>query len=214
MSEKHTIIDRYSGAARANHWVTAICLITLGLSGFALFHPSLFPLTALFGGGEWTRIIHPFIGVVLAVSFSGLFFRFLKYNFFNRDDMRWFANLGAVVGGHDEKLPEMGRYNGGQKAVFWLMTILILLLLISGVGLWDVYFHSYVGIEQKRWAAVVHSLAAVVAVLVWIVHVYAAFWVRGTIRAMTRGSVTGGWAWRYHRKWLREKTQKKQAMAE
>ncbi len=39
--------------------------------------------------------------------------------------------------------------------------------------------------------------------LVWIVHVYAAFWVRGTVRAMTRGSVTGGWAWKHHRKWLR-----------
>jgi formate dehydrogenase subunit gamma len=39
---------------------------------------------------------------------------------------------------------------------------------------------------------------------VWIIHVYAAIWIRGTIRAMTRGSVTGGWAWRHHRKWLRD----------
>ena len=28
--------------------------------------------------------------------------------------------------------------------------------------------------------------------------------VRGTINAMTRGNVTGGWAWRHHRRWLRE----------
>ena len=41
-------------------------------------------------------------------------------------------------------------------------------------------------------------------ICVWIVHVYAAIWVRGTIRAMTRGHVTGGWAWRHHRNWLRE----------
>jgi transposase len=37
-----------------------------------------------------------------------------------------------------------------------------------------------------------------------VVHVYAAIWVRGTIGAMTRGRVTGGWAWRHHRKWLRD----------
>ena len=49
----------------------------------------------------------------------------------------------------------------------------------------------------------IHSVAAVVIICVWIIHVYAAIWVRGTIRAMTRGSVTGGWAWRHHRKWLR-----------
>ena len=50
----------------------------------------------------------------------------------------------------------------------------------------------------------VHALAAIVAICLWIVHVYAAIWVRGTISAMTRGKVTGGWAWRHHRRWLRE----------
>jgi formate dehydrogenase subunit gamma len=49
-----------------------------------------------------------------------------------------------------------------------------------------------------------HAAAAVAIICVWIVHVYAAIWVRGTIGAMTRGRVTGGWAWRHHRKWLRE----------
>ena len=48
------------------------------------------------------------------------------------------------------------------------------------------------------------ALAAVAIICVWIVNVYAAIWVRGTIGAMTKGQVTGGWAWRHHRKWLRE----------
>jgi formate dehydrogenase subunit gamma len=98
----------------------------------------------------------------------------------------------------------VGKYNAGQKLVFWLMSILIIILIGSGLVLWDQYFFSYTTIEQKRIAALVHSLAAIVIICVWIVHVYAAIWVRGTIRAMTRGSVTGGWAWRHHRKWLRE----------
>jgi cytochrome b subunit of formate dehydrogenase len=34
-------------------------------------------------------------------------------------------------------------------------------------------------IEQKRWAAVIHALAAVLAIAIWIIHVYAAIWVRG-----------------------------------
>jgi formate dehydrogenase subunit gamma len=77
-------------------------------------------------------------------------------------------------------------------------------LILSGFGIWDQYFSQYTTVEQKRIAVLVHSLAAIVIICVWIVHVYAAIWVRGTIRAMTRGSVTGGWAWRHHRKWLRE----------
>jgi formate dehydrogenase subunit gamma len=50
----------------------------------------------------------------------------------------------------------------------------------------------------------VHDVAAIAVICGWIVHVYAAIWMRGTIGAMTRGQVTGGWAWRHHRKWLRE----------
>jgi formate dehydrogenase subunit gamma len=88
--------------------------------------------------------------------------------------------------------------------VFWLMSILIIILIGSGLVLWDQYFAQYTSVEQKRAAVLIHALAAIVIICVWIVHVYAAIWVRGTFRAMLKGSVTGGWAWRHHRKWLRE----------
>ncbi len=209
MHEQKGVVGRYSSGARINHWITAGSLILLALSGFALFHPALFFLTNLFGGGQWTRILHPFIGIVLVISFLGLFLRFVRYNFLNADDFRWLANLGAVINNEDEKLPEVGRYNAGQKIYFWGMTLTILTLVISGVTLWDVYFASYFNIEQKRLAAVAHAAAAVAAVMLWIVHAYAAVWVKGTMRAMMRGSVTGGWAWRHHRKWLRKEVDDK-----
>jgi formate dehydrogenase subunit gamma len=88
------------------------------------------------------------------------------------------------------------------------MTILILVLAASGVVMWDARFDQYFTIEQKRLAAVIHATAAVATIGLWIVHVYAAIWVKGTVRAMTQGSVTGGWAWKHHRKWLREEVAK------
>src|SRR5205085_11417838 len=90
------------------------------------------------------------------------------------------------------------------KLVFWSMSILIIVLIVTGVIIWDQYFLAYTSIPTKRWALFIHTVAAVVIICVWIVHVYSAIWVRGTIRAMTRGQVTGGWAWRHHRKWLKE----------
>jgi formate dehydrogenase subunit gamma len=197
-------VDRYSGGARINHWITATCLVLLALSGLALFSPWLFFLTGLFGGGQWTRAIHPWLGVVLFFSFAGLFLRFWRANLWKSEDGTWLARLRDVLSGHEERLPEVGKYNAGQKAVFWLMSILIIVLISSGLVMWDQYFYGYTNIEQKRLAVLVHSMAAITIICVWIVHVYAAIWVRGTIRAMTRGSVTGGWAWRHHRKWLRE----------
>ena len=202
-------VGRYTTGARINHWITAISLILMALSGMALFHPSLFFLTNLFGGGQMTRTIHPWIGVILLLSFSGLFFRFVRYNLWGRDDTQWMKQVGDVVNARDEKLPEVGRYNAGQKLVFWGMTILIAVLFASGIVLWDVYFADYTSVGQKRLAALVHAAFAIGAILIWIVHVYAAIWVKGTVRAMTRGSVTGGWAWRHHRKWLRDEAHKR-----
>lgn len=198
------IVDRYTTGARINHWITAISLVLLALSGLALFYPSLFFLTGLFGGGSMTRMIHPWIGVVLFFSFCGLFVRFWKLNLWERTDNVWLTRVRDVLTAHDENLPEVGKYNAGQKLVFWSMSLLIIVLITSGIVIWEQYFSEYFSITQKRIAVLVHSVAAIIAICVWIVHVYAAIWVRGTISAMTRGRVTGGWAWRHHRRWLRE----------
>jgi formate dehydrogenase subunit gamma len=197
-------VDRYTAGARVNHWITATSLVLLALSGLALFHPSLFFLTGLFGGGQWTRAIHPWIGVLLFFSFAGLFIRFWRANLWRSEDGTWLARLRYVLAGAEDKLPEVGKYNAGQKVVFWGMSLLIIVLITSGFVIWDEYFSQYTTITQKRIAVLIHALAAVTIICVWIVHVYAAIWIRGTIGAMTRGRVTGGWAWRHHRKWLRE----------
>jgi len=201
---KPVLVDRYTLGARINHWITATCLILLALSGLSLFHPSLFFLTNLFGGGQATRAIHPWIGVVLFFSFSGLFVRFWRANLWKREDSIWIRQIKDVVSAHEERLPELGKYNAGQKFVFWAMSLLIVILIVSGIGIWDEYFFDLTTIPQKRMAVLVHAVAAVAIISVWIIHVYAAIWVRGTIHAMVQGRVTGGWAWRHHRKWLRE----------
>ncbi len=203
-SGEQVVVDRYTTGARINHWITAASLVLLAISGLALFHPSLYWMTAFFGGGSSTRAIHPWIGVVLFFGFFGLFIRFWKLNLWERTDNVWLGKIRDVLTSKDENLPEVGKYNAGQKMVFWSMSILIIVLITSGVVIWEHYFGGYFSIEQRRLAVLIHAIAAVMAICVWIVHVYAAIWVRGTISAMTRGRVTGGWAWRHHRRWLRE----------
>lgn len=201
---KPVIVDRYTVAARINHWITAVSLVLLALSGLALFTPALYFLTGLFGGGQMTRWLHPFVGVLLFFSFLLLFLQMWRLNLPRPEDRTWVSRIGEVVRGEEEKLPELGKYNAGQKFVFWAMSVLIVVLIVSGVMIWQEYFPHLVSIPVRRWAVLVHAVAAVAIILTFILHVYAAIWTRGTIRAMTRGTVTGGWAWRHHRKWLRE----------
>ncbi len=197
-------IVRNTRAARVNHWITGGCFVLLMVSGLAMFHPMLFWLSNLFGGGQWTREIHPWIGIVLAVSYAGLIVQFWRDNFWNRDDIRWLRSIVEVIANDEAEIPEVGRFNAGQKFVFWSMALLVPALLLTGLALWGEYFGGSTTIETQRGAALIHSMAAAAAIMIWIVHVYAAIWVRGSVRAMTRGYVTPGWAWRHHRKWFRD----------
>ena len=208
----HVRVRRYSGSARINHWIVATTFVLLLLSGLSLFHPSLYWLSALFGGGATVRWLHPWLGLVLAVAFLGLFVRFFWQNLPEFTDFVWLARIRHVLTANDNYLPEIGKYNAGQKFVFWSQAFFILVLLGSGLLLWQQglpYIENALGIqislEQRRWAAVIHATVAVLTIVVFVIHVYSAIWVRGTIDAMTRGSVTGGWGWRHHRRWLRRK---------
>ncbi|MFS4436640.1 formate dehydrogenase subunit gamma [Paracoccaceae bacterium GXU_MW_L88] len=197
-------VSRYRGITRLNHWVTALSLIILALSGLAFFTPSLYFLTNLFGGGQTTRWLHPIVGVILFFSFFLLFIQMWKLNLPRKEDRKWVANIDELLKDNEENLPELGKYNAGQKFIFWAMTVLIVVLIGSGVMMWEQFFPDLVSIPTRRVATLVHALAAVAIILVFILHVFAAFWTRGTLRAMTHGNVTGGWAWKHHRKWLRE----------
>lgn len=199
-------LPRYNAAERANHWVTGICFILLSLSGLAFFHPAFYPLVQLFGGGAWARIIHPYLGVILGVAFVLMFFRFWQLNLINDADREWLTRVGEMIDGNDHNMPEQGKYNAGQKMVFWSMAACVSALVISGLLMWRAYFNFPVGIV--RFAAVVHAAAATIMILVAIVHVYAAIWTKGTIRAMWYGTVTRAWAKQHHRAWYRQMTGK------
>ena len=198
------LIERFKPADRANHWVTAITLILLALSGLALFHPAFFWLTNLFGGGTWTRILHPFIGVVLAISFWMLAQRFHADNRITAADREWMRRIRDVVANRSQNLPEVGRYNAGQKYLFWVMVTTIALLLVSGIVIWQPWFAPRFSIGLARVAVLIHALAAFVLTAGVLVHIYAVIWIKGTLRGMTRGSVTRAWAKHHHPGWYRE----------
>jgi len=204
MSYPRGTFIRNTAAARVNHWITAACFVLLMISGLSMFHPMLFFLSAVFGGGQWMRAAHPWIGCILLVSYAGLIVQFWRDNLPSRDDVEWMKAIGAILTNDEEHIPEVARFNTGQKFVFWSMALLVPALFFTGLVIWDAYFEHFTPIETQRAAALIHSMAAAIAIMIWIVHVYAAIWVRGSVRAMTRGYVTPGWAWRHHRKWLRQ----------
>ena len=197
-------IERYTPSQRSNHWAVAILFVLAALSGLALFHPALFGLSGLFGGGTWTRILHPFIGVAMFVFFLVLAIRFAGHNRIEARDRQWLRQINDVVHNREEKLPPVGRYNAGQKLLYWTLVLSMLVLLFSGIVIWREYFSSFFGITTLRLAAVLHALAAFVLIVSIIVHIYAAIWIKGSMGAMLYGTVSRAWARKHHPLWAKE----------
>ncbi|MBV2133863.1 formate dehydrogenase subunit gamma [Pseudomonas sp. MAP12] len=197
-------IQRYTPSERSNHWAVAILFILAGLSGLALFHPALFWLSSLFGGGPWTRILHPFLGLAMFALFLIMAIRFAGHNRLNANDRQWLGQMGDVLNNREERLPEVGRYNAGQKLLFWVLVLCMLVLLASGVVIWRQYFGHVFGIELIRLAALAHAVAAFVLVTSIIVHIYAAIWIKGSVGAMLYGKVSRAWARKHHPGWYKD----------
>lgn len=198
------IIERYPACMRLNHWAVALLFICAGLSGLAIFHPSMFFFSALFGGGPWTRILHPFFGVLMVLGFFFLFMQVWRDNVWTREDSAWIKKTPDLLKGHEEDMPPVGKYNAGQKAVFWIFGVSLVLLLVTGFMFWRPWFADIFPIVLRRIAVLVHAVSATVLILSVILHIYAAIWVKGSVQAMTRGTVSEKWARRHHPLWYRK----------
>jgi formate dehydrogenase subunit gamma len=205
-NQRRDSLVRYSAELRTNHWLNAIAFVLAALSGLALFHPALFWFSNLFGGGPWTRVLHPFIGLAAALIFLMLAVALWDDNRMKPADWQWLKQWRDVVDGREDRLPEVGRYNGGQKLLFLVLVIGMAGLFISGFVIWRAYFSHYFSVRVVRLASLTHALCAFAVIVAILIHIYAAFWVKGSVDAIVRGTVTPGWAWKHHRGWFRQIT--------
>lgn len=199
--KKHQRIQRYSAPERINHWIVAFSFVFAALSGLGFFFPSFNWLMLIMGTPQLARILHPFVGVIMFVAFLLMFFRYWRHNLPEREDIEWAKNILKVA--QNEEVGDTGRYNFGQKCVFWAAILSLMLLLASGIVIWRPWFAGAFPIPLIRLALVVHSVSAVGLIIVIMVHVYAALWVKGTLTAMVEGWVTPSWAKHHHPRWYR-----------
>jgi formate dehydrogenase subunit gamma len=195
-------ITRFTVAERIIHWGVALSFLYAALTGLALWSPRLYWLAAVFGGGVTIRAWHPFGGILFFIVFSMMFLRWRGHMHLDADDRRWLSMAHRYAAHDYAALPEAGRFNGGQKSLFWLQALNGLLLLGSGIVLW---FPESIARWLRELAVLVHPIAAIVAIAGLIVHIYMGTAATpGSFRAMTQGWVKPGWAASHHPKWYRQ----------
>jgi len=198
-------ILRHPVGERVTHWAVALVFLFLFFSGLAMFHPFFFWFAGIFGSGQFMRFLHPIAGVLLALLFYPYAAALWRDNRWLSADAAWVRHMFAFM--RKEYHPfDTGKYNAGQKLMFWSMVPIIALLLLTGIVLWRPIFAPFFPASVRRMAGLLHALSAFVMFVGIGIHWYAAYWTRGSIQAMVRGTVTRPWAKFHHPAWYREVT--------
>ena len=198
---------RYNFKERMTHWVAAGSYLYLLFTGLAFWSPWLFWLTAVFGGGQISRMLHPLVGLVFAASVMVMYAMWAAHMHVDESDKTWFKSVGYYVQNEDEKMPPAGRYNAGQKSLFWGFVVCMVLLVLSGTVLW---FTEYIpwSLRYLRYVAVlVHASSALLTIGLFLLHIYmGVFAERGALDSMVHGDVPLTFVKRYHPGWYKELT--------
>ena len=194
---------RYTFAERGVHWLAGLSYVYLLLNGLALWSPAFWWMAALLGGGPLARLTHPWVGLVFVVAVFWMYKMWADDMRITQEDREWNKAIGNYVRNEDENLPPVGRFNAGQKYLFWVMLWSGVALLLTGLVLW---FTEYIpwSLRFLRYLSVVlHPIAFLVTLGAFIIHVYmGTAVVRGGFTSVIRGEVTEDWARAHHRLWL------------
>jgi formate dehydrogenase-N gamma subunit len=112
----------------------------VALSGISFFFPTLQWLTETFGTPQMGRILHPFFGVAIFMALMFMFVRFVHHNIPDKQDIPWLKGIVEVLKGNEHKVARVGKYNAGQKMMFWTIMSMIFVLLVTGVIIWRPWF--------------------------------------------------------------------------
>src|SRR5262249_42046110 len=133
-------VQRFTLSERVIHWAIALTFVYAMLTGLALFTPHLYWLAYVLGGGTTIRQWHPIIGVVFFVLLLRMYLMWRRDMKIDAQDKVWMKNVGKYIRNEESEV-DVGRFNAGQKQLFWVQVVAGVLLLASGIPLW--FPHSF-----------------------------------------------------------------------
>jgi formate dehydrogenase subunit gamma len=198
------LVVRHAAIVRVAHWWVALFFILAFISGAALFSPRFYFLSNLFGGGYPARQLHPWFSIFFTLGIILLFVRWAGQMTWTASDSRWMKDFKRYV--RYEEIADVGKFNAGQKLFFWAVSLGGLVLLLTGIVIW---FPTSFPLWLRYLSYPLHEILFILFALAIIYHVYISlFALGGTLRAMTRGTVTKAWAKGHHPRWFDEASRK------
>ena len=203
------MIERFNLVRRITHWSVAITFVILGITGLILTFGKtlLLPLIGytLFA---WLAILaknlHNFVGPIFSIVIPVMIVLFIGRNLPRAYDWDWIRKFGGMLDRSGRTHVPSGKFNAGEKALFWgMVVVLSLVLIVSG------YVLNFPNFDQTRQtmqtANLVHMIAAMLATATALFHIYlGTIGMRGAYEGMRYGYVDEAWAKEHHEYWYND----------
>jgi len=197
------LIQATDAFERIVHWSLAISCLVLIASGLGIMFKSFNWVGDMVGGLRSLKYVHNFTGLWFGASLAfaiGMWWKEAGV-FSMPEDLDWMMCGGGYLW-HVDKVPEVGKYNPGQKAFFLAVAGCGVLMFLTGLVMW---FPIGIPSMLVRWMFVLHALGFLTIFAFFFVHLYlGTVGSPGSLQAMTTGWVTRAWLKKQHTKWLKE----------
>lgn len=198
-------IERFTPFERSAHWSNAIAFCVLAISGLVMAFGKFFLLpimgTTLFGWLTYVlKTAHNFAGPLFAVSLIIVMVTFVRDNLPEKGDLNWLLKGGGMLSEHEVK---SGRFNAGEKIVFWggvffLGTIVVASGLVMDKLVPGLLYER----DTMQIAHMVHAISNTLMIVLFMGHIYlGTLGAEGAYQGMKTGYVDETWAKEHHELW-------------
>lgn len=225
---------RFRLLERIAHWAIAIPFILLAITGLVMLFGRV-AFIPLFGHEAFSvvakggKFIHNYIAWIFMAGLILSFFLWAWKNLPDRHDIPWLLKGGGLFtkGSH----PSAGKFNAGEKIIFW--TVIILGVIISATGVSMLFpfelqmfapiyeamnalgVSQFLGLgelntaltpqEEMQLTQLWHAIIAFIFMSVIIAHIYlGSVGMEGALDSMVKGTVDVQWAKEHHDLWYDE----------
>jgi len=203
------MVHRFNAFERFSHWLTAVSFVALGLTGLNITFGKILLLPVI-GPDAFSRLsqaakyVHNFTSFAFVIGLVLIVAMWFKDNIPRKVDIDWLKKGGGFI---RSRHAPAGRFNAGEKAVFWIALLAGIAVAASGyLLLFPFYITNILGMQV---AQVVHAVIAVLFVAVILAHIYiGTLGMEGAFEAMGTGEVDLNWAKEHHDLWLQDQLAK------
>jgi len=202
-------VVRFRAFERFSHWLTAVSFVVLGLTGLNITFGKIVLLPvigpeAFSDISQVAKYVHNFTSFAFVAGLLLIIAIFFRDNLPAKVDIEWIKQGGGFI---KSKHAPAGRFNPGEKGVYWLSLLAGVAVSISGFLLLFPFYET--NIADMQLAQVVHAVVAVLFIALILAHIYiGTLGMEGAFEAMGTGEVDINWAKEHHDVWLAEQLKK------